>query len=141
MRALAAHAPAGTQVVVVANDPSEAQAAALAGLDARDERCRRPGSGRRGRLDGDPPGLGRGPQRGHPPRGRAGGDPPGHERGARGRPRHGAGHRARGPDGRRRRTVRPRVQRHAPVRGGPGRAPATSTPSRATPWRSGAPTT
>ena len=34
MRALAAHAPAGTQVVVVANDPSDAQAAALAGLDA-----------------------------------------------------------------------------------------------------------
>jgi cysteinyl-tRNA synthetase len=34
IRAIAAHAPAATQVVVVANDPSDAQAAALAGLDA-----------------------------------------------------------------------------------------------------------
>jgi hypothetical protein len=32
MRALAAHAPAGTQIVVVANDPSETQGAALAAL-------------------------------------------------------------------------------------------------------------
>ena len=74
----------------------------------------------RGRVDGDPPGLGRGPERRHPPRGGAGGDPPGHERGARGRPRHGAGIHARGPDGRRDRTVRPRVGRHAPLRGCPG---------------------
>ncbi len=36
MRAVAAHAPAATQVVVVANDPSDAQAAALAGLDGPD---------------------------------------------------------------------------------------------------------
>jgi cysteinyl-tRNA synthetase len=36
MRAIAAHAPAATQVVVVANDPSDALAAALAGLDAPD---------------------------------------------------------------------------------------------------------
>ncbi len=36
MRAVAEHAPASTQVVVVANDPSEAQAAALAALGAPD---------------------------------------------------------------------------------------------------------
>ena len=34
VRALAAHSPAGTQLVVVANGPSEAQAAALRGPDA-----------------------------------------------------------------------------------------------------------
>ncbi len=35
MGAIAAHAPAATQVVVVANDPSDAQAAALAGVEAQ----------------------------------------------------------------------------------------------------------
>ena len=35
-RALGEHAPDGTQLIVVANAPSEAQAAALAGLDATD---------------------------------------------------------------------------------------------------------
>ena len=38
LRALDANSPAGTQVIVVANDPSEAQAAALAGLDGPDAR-------------------------------------------------------------------------------------------------------
>ena len=64
---------------MVANDPSEAQAAALAGLAGR-RMHHAPGTARRDRVDGDAPGLGGGPQRGHPARGRARGDPHGHER-------------------------------------------------------------
>ena len=80
LRALAAHAPAGTQVVVVANHPSEEQAAALAALASPDSAHDAPlamdveivwTSTRLGWAGG-------GPQRRHPARGRAGGDPHGH---------------------------------------------------------------